>query len=300
MGPEARVMVRPHYGHITMMFGFFVALFSLLLQGVASPKIIAFGTSELATLSNQYRSNSGLPSLTTSTVLTNSAQAKANHMASNMYFAHDAPDGTSPWDFFAAQGYSYYSAGENLALSNQSASSVVDGWYNSPGHRANMLNSIFTEVGYGIAFVSSFTYNGTQYNNVYLVAAHYAQPTTASAPAPDPTPPAPEPEVVQSNETVSTATQPEPVAEEQPIPTQAEAEPPAEGVAAAPTGFESEPENTSRSGEYSNIDTSPPRISPKVTAFGLGSGGAFAIVGGTVEVRRLLRHQPLLPRLHRH
>lgn len=278
-----------------MLFGFFLALSTLLLQGISTPYSIAFGTSEVVALSNQYRTNAGLSALTTNPALISSAQAKADHMASNAYFAHDGPDGTTPWSFFTTQGYDYISAGENLALSNQSASSVVDGWYNSPGHRANMMNLDFTEVGYGITFLPSFSYNGTQYNNVYLVAAHYALPTSPMAANSPLAPPTAQPEtIIQQSIPQITEAEQTPVTEDKAQQVQDD-----QPVLAAPTGFSNEPENTSRSGEYTDLSASRSKISPPLTAAGLGAGGLFVFVGSGVEIRRLLRHQPLLPKFHK-
>ncbi len=67
-------------------------------------------------------------------------------MQANNYFEHTAPDGTTGWYFIGLTGYDYLTAGENLAASNEDASAVVNGWMNSPGHRANLLNPKFTEV----------------------------------------------------------------------------------------------------------------------------------------------------------
>lgn len=286
-----------HFGHLVMVFGFFIAMFTLILQGIGAPRSIAFGNSEVTSLSNQYRTNAGLSALVTSQTLTQSAQAKADHMVANSYFAHDAPDGTSPWDFFAAQNYSYTTAGENLALSNQSASSVVDGWYNSSGHRANMMSADFTEVGYGIAFVPSFTYQGTLYNDVYLVAAHYALPVAAQQPAPPAANPVTQEQV---NETIASASPPEivdqtvngGVANEAPTLEQTKE------LAIAPTGFTPEPPNSIRSGEYTNVQKEPLSIDPPLAVAGIGTGGAFVLVGSTVEIRRLMRHHAFFPKKH--
>jgi hypothetical protein len=219
-----------------------------------------------------------------------SAQAKADHMAQNMYFAHDAPDGTTPWYFIDQSGYQYNSAGENLALTNQSASSVVDGWFNSPGHYANMMSSTFVEVGYGIAYVPTFTYEGTTYNNVYLVAAHYGQPVlTTQAPSP----PQNQPETaVQSAQVTPETSTPEPPAPIQP------SEPTTSTVQEAPTGFEPEPANTSRSGELVQTAENTMSIPTSYAIAGIGIGASLIIIGSWVEIRRLMHHQPLLPRLH--
>ncbi len=286
------VRTKPRYGHILVVFGLFLSLLTMAFQGVNTPHTIAFGTSEITSLSNQYRANAGLALLTTNAQLTSSAQAKADHMASNSYFAHDAPDGTSPWYFFDSVGYSYTTAGENLALSNQSASSVVDGWYNSPGHRANLLSGSFSEVGYGIAFVPSFTYSGTTYSNVYLVAAHYAQPqnipvaTVASSQAPTPTPAPSQPVAEQTVEFVEEAVVEETPAEQDTKPKSDN--PPVIGSTDTDNG-------TTTSGTLATASTDQPRLSPKIAFVTLGLGLILVIIGSAVEIRRFRRHLPLIP-----
>lgn len=79
------------------------------------------------------------------------AQQKAEHMARHQYFAHYAPDGTTPWSFFDAAGYVYAHAGENLAIHFTDSAAVVDAWMRSPTHRANIVNADFTEIGVGTA-----------------------------------------------------------------------------------------------------------------------------------------------------
>src|SRR4051794_29151185 len=71
---------------------------------------------EVYSLANDSRSESGIPSLKRSLVLDKAAQAKADDMASDRYFAHVSPDGKTPWDFIGNAGYHYLTAGENLAI----------------------------------------------------------------------------------------------------------------------------------------------------------------------------------------
>lgn len=287
---------RLRLGHTMAVFGMFLTLVTLSLQGINSPKIVAFGTGEVASLSNQYRANSGLGALTYNAQLASSAQAKAAHMVNNNYFAHDAPDGSSPWDFIGNTGYAYISAGENLALTNQSAASVVDGWYNSPGHRANMLSSAYSEVGYGVAYTAVFTYNGVTYNDVYLVAAHYGQPYTApapSTPAPAPTPPTPEPTQTptsSASETIPQETEIQPEPEEIPIAENPNSTKDNISIAARVE------DNTSTSGTLETADESKPfRLGQNAAFAGLATGVTLVIAGSIIEIRRLMYHLPLIP-----
>jgi hypothetical protein len=100
---------------------------------------------------NQERSVQGISGLTTSPVLTEAAQLKANDMARLGYFSHTTPSGQTPWYWFGQAGYDFMYAGENLAVNFFDSSDVTAAWMDSPGHRANLLNPLFTEVGIATA-----------------------------------------------------------------------------------------------------------------------------------------------------
>jgi uncharacterized protein YkwD len=137
--------------------------------------------SDVISITNQQRANNGLAALSYNSRLTQAAQNKAADMFAKNYWAHYAPDGTSPWSFITAAGYSYTTAGENLAKDFDTSSGVVTGWMNSPGHRANILNSSFVDTGVAVM-------NGTlQGSPTTLVVAFYAAPKAAAAPVPAPT-----------------------------------------------------------------------------------------------------------------
>jgi len=85
-------------------------------------------------------------------------------MASNEYFSHFSPDGVSPWHWFDEAGYVYAHAGENLAIHFTDSSEVVDAWMDSPTHRENIVNGIYTEIGVGTA---KGKFDG--YDTVYVV-----------------------------------------------------------------------------------------------------------------------------------
>ena len=137
---------------------------------------------------NDERADDALGLLARSSTLDRAAQLKAEHMAANEYFAHFAPDGTSPWYFFGQVDYGFVHAGENLAIHFNDSSEVVEAWMDSPTHRANILNGDFTEIGIGVA---PGTYEG--YKTLYVVQLFGAPaapaPTVAVAvPEPDPAP----------------------------------------------------------------------------------------------------------------
>lgn len=105
---------------------------------------------QLLLLTNQFRQQNGLPPLQLNQNLSEAALNKANNMFFEDYWAHDSPDGKTPWDFIKAAGYNYVYAGENLARGFTTAQSVVDAWMASPEHRANMLSPNYTNVGYAV------------------------------------------------------------------------------------------------------------------------------------------------------
>lgn len=117
----------------------------------------AITSDTIVELTNRSRLLYGLPALSENQVLARAAQAKADDMLAKGYFSHNTPDGKTPWDFVKAAGYRYLSAGENLAVNFTEAEKVDAAWMNSPGHRANIVNKTFEEIGIGIA---SGTYQG--------------------------------------------------------------------------------------------------------------------------------------------
>ncbi|WP_449602546.1 CAP domain-containing protein [Paenibacillus sp. Marseille-Q9583] len=100
-------------------------------------------------LVNKERTNAGLKPLSLNSELSKMALAKAQDMSDNNYFDHQSPTYGSPFDMMKAFGISYNTAGENIAKGQSSPEEVMNQWMNSPGHRANILNSSFTEIGIG-------------------------------------------------------------------------------------------------------------------------------------------------------
>jgi len=101
-------------------------------------------------LVNQERAKYGLKPLVAKQDLTSVAQLKAQDMYQNKYFNHTSPTYGSPFDMLRYFGINYTAAGENLALGQKTPVQVVQDWMNSPGHRANILNPNYTEIGVGI------------------------------------------------------------------------------------------------------------------------------------------------------
>lgn len=118
------------------------------------PKVLGYAANispeEVIRLTNVERANNGLAPLTANSTLSQAALAKGNDMLAKGYWAHFAPDGTSPWSFFLSFGYKYKYAGENLARDFADASTAVNAWMASPTHKENILNPNYKEIGIGV------------------------------------------------------------------------------------------------------------------------------------------------------
>lgn len=109
-------------------------------QALSSVKILEW--------TNYYRNQDKLPALTENTSLSEAAVNKTNDMFTQQYFEHVSPEGVTPADLVLASGYNYKFTGENLALGDfKDEKALVDAWMASPGHRANILNKNYTEIG---------------------------------------------------------------------------------------------------------------------------------------------------------
>lgn len=163
-------------------------------------------TNGLLSGTNSQRSqNGGLAALTLNSKLASAAQAKANDMVARNYWSHNTPDGQEPWIFIDATGYSYQKAGENLAYGFATSNDTIIGWMNSPGHRANILDTSFLEVGFGFANAPSYVGTGEE----TVVVAMYAKPTNYTPPPqPAPTTQQPAQQTVNSTSTQSPSSQP--------------------------------------------------------------------------------------------
>lgn len=105
--------------------------------------------SEVVRLVNEIRVQYGLKPLTENWELSRVARYKSQDMADNGYFSHTSPTYGSPFQMMKAFGLSYRAAGENIAYGQRSPQAVVDAWMNSSGHRANILNASYTQIGVG-------------------------------------------------------------------------------------------------------------------------------------------------------
>jgi Cysteine-rich secretory protein family len=145
-------------------------------------QVLAYATDispdELLSDTNAVRlANSDKP-LALNTSLSQAAQAKADDMARRDYWSHNTPDGSPPWIFVDAQGYHYQKLGENLATGFADAQTTVNGWMASSEHRRNMLDSAYSEVGFGFANVADYRAAGG--GAMTVVVAFYGDPVGVS------------------------------------------------------------------------------------------------------------------------
>jgi len=120
---------------------------------------------EVLKIVNLRRTEAGLKPLKLSEKLTSIANMKAADMADKNYFSHTSPTYGSPFDMLHTFGVSYSSAGENIAAGQTSAEQVMNDWMNSSGHRANILNANYTELGVG--YVKGGSY-GTEWVQLFI------------------------------------------------------------------------------------------------------------------------------------
>ena len=172
---------------ILILGSFFVSAF-YLRSLITGNQLAAVITATLVDLANGDRKADNLGTLTLNPKLVVAAQAKADDMAQNGYFAHVSPDGKNSWTWFKDAGYQFSYAGENLAVDFTDSEDVERAWMNSPTHRANIMNGKFTEIGIATA---EGEYHGKRVTFVVQMfgrpAVPFTQQTVPAAPAEAPT-----------------------------------------------------------------------------------------------------------------
>ena len=129
-----------------------VIVLALPVVASAQPSIGALPTPEqIVAEMNRERSAHGLAPLRLNERLNLAATDRIKDMFAKRYFDHVAPDGLDPFSWVEQRGYDYRSIGENIAIGYQTAATIVEGWMTSPGHRQNILEKKYEEVGIAIA-----------------------------------------------------------------------------------------------------------------------------------------------------
>lgn len=187
------------------LYATFILLIQLFLNFVSFkfPGVLGFASNiraeEIISETNRFRENNNLSSLKVNEKLTRAAQLKAAYMFQKDFWAHVAPDGTTPWKFVLDSGYHYLYAGENLAKDFQNSTDVVGAWeVSKAGHRENLLGSNYTDIGVAVVdgvlagFETTLVVQmfGSTSSPATAVAAAPPSPMTQPAPS---TPPVPKP-----------------------------------------------------------------------------------------------------------
>nr|WSW71017.1 sigma-70 family RNA polymerase sigma factor [Streptomyces sp. NBC_00995] len=105
---------------------------------------------QVVALLNKERAAAGCGPLKEDAQLTDAAQRHSDDMSARDFFEHSNPDGADPGQRVTEAGYRWSTYGENIARGQQTPASVMESWMNSPGHRANILNCAFKDVGIGV------------------------------------------------------------------------------------------------------------------------------------------------------
>lgn len=132
-------------------------------------------TIQIVTLTNVERSTvAGLPPLKENALLDVAAEKKLKDMFAKQYFAHISPSGIGPGNLAEQAGYSYVVEGENLAEGDfLNAQNLLDAWMASPGHRANILNTRYTDIGVA---VGEGMYQGQE---VWMAVQEFGKPLSS-------------------------------------------------------------------------------------------------------------------------
>lgn len=108
-------------------------------------------TAEVVALVNKERAKAGCSALTVNAKLTTAALNHSKDMAAHSTMSHTGSDGSDPGERITRAGYAWMTYGENVAYGYSTPEQVMTGWMNSPGHRQNILNCEFKEIGVGLA-----------------------------------------------------------------------------------------------------------------------------------------------------
>ena len=117
---------------------------------------------EVIRLVNEQRVKNGLNPLTENWELSRVARYKSQDMVDNRYFSHTSPTYGSPFQMIRDFGISFRRAGENIAYGQRTPQAVVNAWMNSSGHRANILNASYTQIGVG------YVANGNYWTQMFI------------------------------------------------------------------------------------------------------------------------------------
>ncbi len=143
---------------VVVVLAIIVGTNSKIRSGVVD-SLSAIYASVLVNLANTDRATKNISELKVNSLLQVAAQMKADDMAAKGYFAHNTPEGFTPWYWLDRAGYKYKYAGENLAVNFVESADVHRAWSASPTHWLNIINPKYTEIGIA---TSTGMYKGMQ------------------------------------------------------------------------------------------------------------------------------------------
>ncbi|HEV2403129.1 MAG TPA: CAP domain-containing protein [Candidatus Saccharimonadales bacterium] len=169
---------KPYWPYLPIVFIIVCGITANSLWTHHQKNVLGYATNlsntELLFDTNNQRAAAHDSPLHLSSELNSAAQAKANDMARLNFWSHISPSGIAPWQLITQAGYSYVTAGENLAYGFSDSQDIIRAWMNSPEHRINILNTDYRDIGFGIANAPDYVGTGPE----TIVVAEYAQPTT--------------------------------------------------------------------------------------------------------------------------
>jgi uncharacterized YkwD family protein len=140
--------LNPNVDPLNMQIG---STIRLKESGSSSNQKVGNFEAQVGNLVNKERQKQGLAPLTLMQDISSVAEKKAIEMNRYNYFSHTSPRYGSPFDMLKNHGIAYQSAGENIAKGQRTPEEVMQAWMNSPGHRKNILDSNFNQIGVGYA-----------------------------------------------------------------------------------------------------------------------------------------------------
>ncbi|MFA7689445.1 MAG: CAP domain-containing protein [Bacilli bacterium] len=117
----------------------------------STPNDISALETEVIRLVNNERGKAGRPALAPNNELSRVARLKSEDFVKNNYFSNSSPTYGTPFDMLRSFGITFTAAGENIAKGQRTAQEVMNTWMNSSGHRANILNPTYNQIGVGVA-----------------------------------------------------------------------------------------------------------------------------------------------------
>ncbi|MBE9155514.1 CAP domain-containing protein [Nodosilinea sp. LEGE 06152] len=166
--PNSAVLLAAILAGLLPGLGMPAAIHAAIPQGIAQTSDTTSGVTiaqadvtiaqELLRLVNAERQRVNAPPLVLNEKLTAAAQRHAQDMATSRRMSHTGSDGSTMRSRIDATGYRWSTIGENVAMGQPTAAAVMSAWMNSPGHRQNILNPAFTELGVGQATGSGRIY----------------------------------------------------------------------------------------------------------------------------------------------